>query len=1468
MAYVIYTSGSTGTPKGVMVDHRNLLNLIDWHLQEFQITPADTASLFASFGFDAAVWELFPYLVHGNTVHLLPFEVRHRPEALDSYFRAHGVSIAFLPTQMAEQFLEISNTSLRLLLTGGDKLKRVPQPGCSYQLVNNYGPTENTVVSSYRIQTADLSRITVGRPIHNVQIYILDEHLNPVPAGVPGELHISGASLGRGYLNQPRLTAEKFIPNPFTSMSGDRMYKTGDLARWLPNGEIDFLGRIDHQVKVRGFRIELGEIEAALQQHTEVKDAAVVMYESEKGQQLVAYYVGWREGAVKEAELRAEVQQQLPLFMVPGVFVELAELPLTPNEKVDRKALISKGVEWRSRQCEYVAPQTEVEKRLCGIWEEVLGVERVGLEDGFFELGGHSLLAVQIVSRVEQQLGVKLGLRELFQVATVRELAEALSGREGESGRGRISAVTRPAELPLSYAQERLWFLAQLGYSEHYHVPQVLRVEGELEVAALRQAVNYLVQRHESLRTAFASTGGKPRQVIAEEVEVGIEQRDLGGLAGAAQEAEVERELEQLIGAPFDLEQAPLWRVVLLRLGEAEHVLGLCLHHIICDAWSLRVLLQELSAAYEAYAEGREPELPAVGVQYADYAVWQRQTLSEEELAADLEYWQQRLQGYEELALPTDRLRPKQMSGRGGRVRLVVAREEADGLREFCRQRRMTLNTLLLASVYVVLSKYSRQEDICLGMAVANRRHWESEGLLGFLVNMVTVRVEGNGKRSVTELLDQVQREVLAAQEREEVPFEKVVEAVQPKRELTRNPIFQVLVNYINVGAGPLRLGRCGLEELEHETTRSKFELSFNFIEREAGELAVYISYAAELYERETIVRLGQHLREVVRQLVSKPEVYIEELELLGEAERAKVLYEWNDTAREYARERLVHELIAEQARKSPERVALVFEGEQLSYGELEVRSGQLAAYLQEQGVGLETPVGVCAERSLELMIAILGILKAGGAYVPLDPEYPEARLGFMLADCGIQVLLTQQSLSERLTRVAEPGTKIIALDHGWEGLAAESCELATDIRPESLAYVIYTSGSTGQPKGVMVTHGGLLNCMQWMAEEYPLGSADRVLQKTPFSFDVSVSELFWPLLQGARLVFAKPGGHREPQYLCRVIAEEGITAMHFVPSMLQVFLEELEPESCSSLRLVLSAGEALPVEVQDRFFERLQAELHNLYGPTEATIFASYWQCAAADGSRSVPIGYPVANTQLYILDAGLKPVPAGIAGELYIAGTGLARGYLGQSQLTAGRFIPNPYAAGAGERMYHTGDLARYRKDGSIEYLGRLDHQVKVRGFRIELEEIEAALLELPGVETGAVIATKVGSSMQLVVYYVPGSPAPATVTLKEGLSRKLPDYMVPALFVAVPALPLTSSGKIDRKKLMAREVSISSEQEYVAPRNEMEAAIAQCWSEILGVRRVGIRDDFFSLGGHSLLAIQLVNKMNLVGCQCSLR
>jgi amino acid adenylation domain-containing protein len=1483
LAYVLYTSGSTGQPKGVMITQGALCNHMLWMHERFPLTATDAVLQKTPFSFDASVWEFWaPLLAGARLVLARPGGHQDAAYLVEVMERERVTRLQGVPTLLrmlvSEGELERC-TQLREVYSGGEVLRRdlaesLLRARSELKLYNLYGPTETTIDTTWaeaeRERVWAGEEVGIGQPIANVQLYVLDEEMQVAPLGMVGELYIGGEGLARGYLKRPALTAERFVPHPYSTQAGARLYRTGDLVRWREGGELEYLGRMDVQVKLRGFRVELGEIEARLSEHPSVKECAVNVVElGPDDTRLVAYVVGRETGALDRNKLRSFLKENLPDYMVPSVFVSLEKMPLTPSGKIDRRGLPAIEPLHLNPDSSQFTPRTPTEEILASIWSEMLGVEHVNLNDNFFELGGHSLLATQVVTRVRDTFGQEITLRSMFEVPTLAGLAQTieLAQRAGQAPEAPpIKRISRAGDLPLSFAQQRLWFLGQLvPDSDRYNISGAVRLEGKLRVDLLERALAEMVRRHEVLRTTFTLLEEEPVQIIGEPVAGTLPLFDLSHLPASERHAEAKRRAEAEAARPFDLEHGPLLRVQLLCLSPEEHVLLMTMHHIVSDGWSIGVIVREMAALYGAYGRGEESPLAELPIHYADYAHWQRAWFQGEVLSGQLAYWLAELAGAPTVIdLPIDKPRPPVETYRGAYQAVDFSAELSAQLRELSRRHGVTLFMTLLAAYDLLLCRYAGQEQVLVGTPIANRKHLETEGLIGCFVNTLVMRGDVRGNPSFRELLQRVREMALGAYAHQDLPFEKLVEELQPERDMSRSPLFQVwFVQYAPVEALELEELRLTAVEGAGETVR--FELALGFQER-AGLIVGGVEYNRDLYEAETIGRLVESYERVLRAVVADSEQRVFELDLLSEAERRQIVEEWNETSREYSGAQTLPQMFEAQAQRSEQAVAVICDGAEVSYGELDRRANQLANYLRAQ-VRVEEVVGVLMERSVEMVVALLGILKAGAAYLPLDPAYPEERLRYMVRDAGARVVLTQERVWQEKAGVSGEAVRVLRVDEQWEELARESAAgVESGVSAEHLAYVIYTSGSTGTPKGAMNTHGAVCNRLCWMQEAYQLGADDLVLQKTPFSFDVSVWEFFWPLLTGSRLVLARPGGHLDNVYLVELIKARQITTLHFVPSMLQVFLEA-EVESCSSLRRVICSGEALSVGLQHRFFERLEnCELHNLYGPTEAAIDVTHWKCRPGDESRTVPIGKPIANLKTYVLDGRGLPVPVGVVGELHIGGVGLGRGYLGRPELTAQHFIPDAFSAGRGARLYRTGDLARYLADGNIEFLGRMDHQVKVRGLRIELGEIESVLSSHPEITESVVLVQQDKQGDKRLVAYIAGENNPASSELRSYLRERLPEYMVPQAFVSLPALPLTANGKIDRRALQAVKFEVENRLLHVPPRNEVERVITDIWQDALGIERIGIHDNFFDLGGHSLLAVQIHRKITSV-LQCEL-
>ncbi|WP_225045424.1 pyoverdine non-ribosomal peptide synthetase PvdD [Pseudomonas aeruginosa] len=1488
LAYVIYTSGSTGKPKGTLLTHRNALRLFSATEAWFGFDERDVWTLFHSYAFDFSVWEIFGALLYGGRLVIVPQWVSRSPEDFYRLLCREGVTVLNQTPSAFKQLMAVAcsadmatqQPALRYVIFGGEALDLQSlrpwfqrfgdrQP----QLVNMYGITETTVHVTYRpVSEADLEGglvSPIGGTIPDLSWYILDRDLNPVPRGAVGELYIGRAGLARGYLRRPGLSATRFVPNPFPGGAGERLYRTGDLARFQADGNIEYIGRIDHQVKVRGFRIELGEIEAALAGLAGVRDAVVLAHDGVGGTQLVGYVVA---DSAEDAErlresLRESLKRHLPDYMVPAHLMLLERMPLTVNGKLDRQALPQPDASL-SQQA-YRAPGSELEQRIAAIWAEILGVERVGLDDNFFELGGHSLLATRVISRVRQEQQLDASLKALFERPVLEAFAQGLE--RTTDAVSTIPLADRQQPLALSFAQERQWFLWQLEpESAAYHIPSALRLRGRLDVDALQRSFDSLVARHETLRTRFRLEGGRSYQQVQPAVSVSIEREQFG------EEGLIER-IQAIVVQPFDLERGPLLRVNLLQLAEDDHVLVLVQHHIVSDGWSMQVMVEELVQLYAGYSQGLDVVLPALPIQYADYALWQRSWMEAGEKERQLAYWTGLLGGEQPvLELPFDRPRPARQSHRGAQLGFELSRELVEAVRALAQREGTSSFMLLLASFQALLYRYSGQADIRVGVPIANRNRVETERLIGFFVNTQVLKADLDGRMGFDELLAQARQRALEAQAHQDLPFEQLVEALQPERNASHNPLFQVLFNHqseIRSVTPEVQLEDLRLEGLAWDGQTAQFDLTLDIQEDENGIWASF-DYATDLFDASTVERLAGHWRNLLRGIVANPRQRLGELPLLDAPERRQTLSEWNPAQRECAVQGTLQQRFEEQARQRPQAVALILDEQRLSYGELNARANRLAHCLIARGVGADVPVGLALERSLDMLVGLLAILKAGGAYLPLDPAAPEERLAHILDDSGVRLLLTQGHLLERLPRQA--GVEVLAIDGLVLDGYAESDPLTT-LSADNLAYVIYTSGSTGKPKGTLLTHRNALRLFSATEAWFGFDERDVWTLFHSYAFDFSVWEIFGALLYGGRLVIVPQWVSRSPEDFYRLLCREGVTVLNQTPSA----FKQLMAVACSAdmatqqpaLRYVIFGGEALDLQSLRLWFQRFgdrQPQLVNMYGITETTVHVTYRPVSEADleGGLVSPIGGTIPDLSWYILDRDLNPVPRGAVGELYIGRAGLARGYLRRPGLSATRFVPNPFPGGAGERLYRTGDLARFQADGNIEYIGRIDHQVKVRGFRIELGEIEAALAGLAGVRDAVVLAHDGVGGTQLVGYVVADSAEDAErlrESLRESLKRHLPDYMVPAHLMLLERMPLTVNGKLDRQALPQPDASLS-QQAYRAPGSELEQRIAAIWAEILGVERVGLDDNFFELGGHSLLLLMLKERIGDT-CQATL-
>ena len=1712
LAYLIYTSGSTGQPKGVLVPQRCIVNAyLAWE-EAYQLRQVHSHLQMANFAFDVFTGDLVRALCSGGKLVLCPRDYLLSPAELYTLMRAEAVDCAeFVPAVLRGLVNYLQETRqdlsfMRLLICGSDtwyveEYKNILTfCGPDTSLINSFGLTEATIDSSYyanlNIQMPPDAVVPIGRPFANTRLYILDRHLQPLPPLVPGELYVGGLGVTRGYLNRPELTAEKFIRDPFGTDANAFVYKTGDMARFLKDGTVEFIGRMDYQVKIRGFRVEVGEIESILRQHASIRDAivsAIVPKRASRDPRLVAYLVSdlsidripvqvncrvgraapdgffgepmdslelvladlseggacletapeewgtgeklylqiltpdmdetialegrltWRSGKsagvafihspqtrhrllhlLREArqkvpdmagiliqdlrrsqtripvhaeclahwngnengqtmvenisqggmrlvardhnwtkgtrlelqinlpghetgfatsgvvwwtredwvgirfdphpegpaqidqiideliranefsltQLRTFLKARLPEYMVPSAFVFMDTLPLTPNGKIDRKALPEPDWSHLDIQNHYISPRTPLEETLANIWSQVLGIDKVGVEDNFFEAGGHSLLATQVISRIREAFHVELPLRRIFETPTIAALAleiETMRHKENGVKAPPLHRVEREQAIPLSFAQQRLWFLDQLEPdSPFYNIPESMRMIGQVDVELLERALNEIVRRHEVLRTTFETVDGKPVQIIHPEMKLSLTLESLEHFPAQEREAAVLQRAQQEAQTAFSLSKGPLLRARLLRLADEENIVLLTIHHIIGDDWSSNVLIQEVSALYAAFASGQPSPLPELAIQYADYAAWQRGFLSGEVLEHQLAYWKKQLAGIPPLIeLPTDRPRPAVQSFRGAYQTFILPGDLSDGLIDLARKEGASPFMTLLAAFQVLLARYSGQEDICVGTPIANRGQAELESLIGLFVNTLVLRADFSKELSFRTLLKQVRETCLGAYAHQDLPFEKMVDLIQPERNLSHSPLFQVMFVIQNSPRRAESLPGLKIEPLEAHPGTAKFDLTFFMLEEE-GHLSGAVEYNTDLFDSATIARMIEHFQLLLAGIVRDPDCNTARLPILDEKERRLLLEEWNNTQAPFPSESCAHHLIEEQVRRSPDAIAVTYKDQKLTYQELDRRANQLAHFLAGWGVGPDTCVGLCLERSIEMMIGLLGILKSGGAYVPLDPYYPADRLAFMLEDSGVSMLLTQHSL---FNQIPDTQARIVSLDSGWAEIAAyPDSPVDSQAGPDNLAYVIYTSGSTGKPKGAMIIHRGLVNYLTWCQRAYPLEMGQGTPVHSSISFDLTVTSLF-PVLLAGRTVHMLPEelGVEALSEFMRQVKDNSLVKI--TPAHLKLIGEQMpagEAQSCTHAFII--GGENLLVDHVD-FWQKYapNTALVNEYGPTETVVGCCvYWAPPGKHQSGVIPIGKPIINTRLYVLDPYLQPVPIGVRGELYIGGVGVARGYLNRPDLTAERFLPDPYNPVPGARMYKTGDLVRWLPDGNLECLGRIDFQVKIRGFRVELGEIESALSQCVGVKETAVWVREDGGVKRLVAYFVAEEPssAPTAIDLREFLKQRLPDYMIPYAFVQLDGLPLTPNGKLDRKLLPAPEVQNSTAAANELPVTPDEQSLARIWQTVLNVKQVGLHDNFFELGGDSILSIQVVSRARQAGIQITPR
>ncbi|HDR6312417.1 TPA: amino acid adenylation domain-containing protein [Bacillus cereus] len=1475
-AYTIYTSGSTGNPKGVIVPMKALSNFLLAMDDMFSLHENDHLVAVTTFAFDISALEIYLPLISGASLTIAQKEVIQEPSVLTALLQEERATIMQATPTLWQALVTEYPEKLQGLkvLVGGEALpshlaKTLKELGCT--ITNLYGPTETTIWSTVmNIDERESGIPPIGKPIWSTAVYVLDAGLQPVPPGVIGELYIAGEGLANGYLGKPELTAERFVANPFGER-GKRMYRTGDLVKWRNDGVLEYVSRADHQIKIRGFRIELAEIEMVLQRHENIKQAVVIVREDRPNdKRIIAYIVAEEKDTINFAEIRSYVSESLANYMVPSAFVLLEELPLTPNGKVDRKKLPAPDFNEMNKERVARNPKEEI---LCDLFAEVLGVSRISIDDNFFEMGGHSLLASRLIARIRETLSVELGIGKLFESPTVAELAKQLD--EAKSARPAIQKGSRPNEVPLSFAQRRLWFLNCLeGPSPTYNIPLVIRLSGKLNEEALQGAFYDVVEKHETLRTIFPNVLGSSYQKILD-----MENLNLEMIKTKTCKEELENMLAEAVRYSFNLDVEPAVRLQLFTVNENEHVLLILLHHIVGDGWSLQPLTRDFTTSYKARCQGERAQLETLPVQYADYALWQQQLLGDETtekslISTQLEFWKKELKGLpDQLELPTDYQRPIETSYQGETIHFQIDAGMHSRLVELARKNGVSLFMVLQAGLSALFTRLGAGTDIPIGSPIAGRNDDALTDIVGLFVNTLVLRTSTSGDPSFKELLNRVKQVNLAAYENQDVPFERLVELLNPVRTRNSHPLFQVMLAFQNTPEATFDAPDIEAILEIQSVGSAKFDLTFEISESNGVDgtpkgLHGLLEFSTDLYKRETVQKLIERYILLLDDAAENPDQSIGRLEILTLAEKNTVLEKWNGGF-QIVPEMTLSQLFEKQAHINPNAIAVVFEDEKLNYEELNEKANKIARLLIANGIGPDQLVALAMPRSLNMVVSLLAVLKAGAGYLPLDPDYPSDRISFMLQDAKPSCVLTNSDVEiecDEELKILVDDEKVIKEIEKYSEDNIDEMERVKPLTPSHIAYVIYTSGSTGRPKGVMVPHQNVVRLLGATDHWFQFDANDVWTMFHSYAFDFSVWEIWGPLLYGGRLVLVPHTVSRSPKEFLQLLVKEKVTVLNQTPSafyqLMQADCENEDIGQLLSLRYIVFGGEALELSRLEDWYSRHPhnaPKLINMYGITETTVHVSYIELDETIVSLRANslIGCSIPDLKVYVLDNYLQPVPPGVVGEMYVAGAGLARGYLGRAGLTAERFIADPFGK-PGTRMYRTGDLARWRKDGTLDYIGRADHQIKIRGFRIELGEIEAVIMKHPKVQQVAVIVREDQPGDKRLVSYIVASNNEMIDTneMRQYAGCSLPDYMVPYAFVVVNELPLTPNGKLDRKALPVPEFIASSSSR--GPRTPQEEMLCDLFTEILSVPQIGIDDGFFDLGGHSLLAVQLMSRI----------
>jgi amino acid adenylation domain-containing protein len=1447
-SYILYTSGSTGLPKGAMVTHKNVTNFLFAMQQILKFTADDSTVAISSYAVDMHVLDLFFPMIFGGKTILATSEMIKDPILLGDVLNKNNITF-FQATPATWKMLIYSNwKSCRNMICfcGAepmtDKIKNTLLRDKNIVLWNMYGPTETTVWSSAtRIRTIN-DKITIGKPIGNTQIYIIDNYMNLVPIGIPGELCISGAGVARGYLNNPNLTEEKFVDNPFDTTS--KLYKTGDIARYLPDGNLEFIGRKDNQVKLRGFRIELGEIEYAIGRIPNIKESVAVVEETEEDKYIVAYVVTNEE--LNSDEIKSQLSRTLPEYMIPSYIVCIERLPTTPNGKIDRKMLPSPKEHIENRSA-YKPPQDEIERKCVQIWEEVLGVEKVGLNDNFFDLGGHSLLAAQITAKIKLEIQANIEIAAIFENPVLYQLTHEIKNRNRNFSYSTVEPKPRGKNIPLSTSQERLWFIYQMEKNSSYNMAGAIRIHGEVDRNEIELTFRYLIERHEILRTNFTLVDGEPVQVINDSINWSLNYFDFSNKNSGFALKEVFSKMKYDSQHVFDLENEPLLLTNLFKIKPGDFILFMNMHHIIGDGWSLSIFAEELSEIFESTKGNKRPNLNNLEIQYADYAIWERENNFAEKHFNQLSYWKNKLVDVPVLALPTDKIRPKKQTFNGSQYKFEINSELLNGLKKMSQNSKVTLFMTMLSAFSVFLSKYSNQTDICIGTAAANRSQLKVENLIGLFINSIALRISLDPNQSFTDLLNLSRDTVLEAFDNQEVPIEKVIKEVKPDRDLSHPPLFQVMMVMHTEQRYELKFSDYKIDQIELHNDTSKFDLLLDIVIKEDS-LKCTFEYNSDLFEDATLKRMKSHYINILNCIVVNPHVKIKDISMMGIEEKAWFI---RDTLREignHSDQKTISERLEFHVENRPDEIAIVSTKESITYADFYKKLTKFANHMKSLGLSKGDCVVISLKRSIDSVISVYAVLAMGCVYVPVDSNAPKSRKESIILDCNPKIII--QDHENDMANIPHSAS-VVAMCDVWQKISLPiSTEIKTETFQEDLAYVIYTSGTSGQPKGVMVEHRNLLHYIDEFTKYFQLSYKDSLLMQANIAFDTSIEEMFPILLAGGRLCIVDELEVMNLSLLSEYISNNSVSIVSCSPLLLS---ELNKVGKLDGVKHFISGGDVLKYSYIDNLFK--SSAIWNTYGPTEATICSSYYKVDKL-GQNEVPIGKPIGNTQIYIIDNYMNLVPIGIPGELCISGAGVARGYLNNPNLTEEKFVDNPFDTTS--KLYKTGDIARYLPDGNLEFIGRKDNQVKLRGFRIELGEIEYAIGRIPNIKESVAVVEETEEDKYIVAYVVTNEELNSD-EIKSQLSRTLPEYMIPSYIVCIERLPTTPNGKIDRKMLPSPKEHIENRSAYKPPQDEIERKCVQIWEEVLGVEKVGLNDNFFDLGGHSLLAMRLVSEFN---------